>query len=161
MAIIRRLDFGEELLYRSIRLESLRESPEAFSSQYADAVARSDESWTDQANASAAGSDRVTLIAFEEQAVGLAALYRDEEEPDVGELIQMWVAPEVRGGQVATNLLDEIFRWAGSHRFLRVKAEVMNNNARALKFYENYGFTASADASQHSTTSVVLTKPVA
>ncbi len=76
------------------------------------------------------GSDRATFVAIKDQPVGLAALYRDENDLDVGELIQMWVAPVVRGESTATDLLLEIFRWAQSNRFSQVKAEVMRNNAR-------------------------------
>ncbi len=70
----------------------------------------------------------------------------------------MWVAPEVRGGAVATDLLLEVFRWAKSNRFALVKAEVMKTNARALRFYEKFGFTHSAD--NLATSSVILTKHV-
>jgi ribosomal protein S18 acetylase RimI-like enzyme len=158
MRITRRLNPGEGPLYRAVRLEALRESPEAFSSRHEDAVARSEQSWADQADSSATGSDRATFVTFEVQPVGLAALYRDEHAPDVGELIQMWVAPGVRGRSVATGLLLEIFRWAGSNRFAFVKAEVMKGNARALRFYEKFGFALSSD--HHTAFSVLLVKPV-
>jgi RimJ/RimL family protein N-acetyltransferase len=158
MRITRRLNPGEGHLYRAVRLEALRESPEAFSSRYEDAVARSDQSWADQADSSATGSNRATFVTMEDQPVGLAALYRDESAANVGELIQMWVAPEMRGGSVATDLLLEIFRWASSNRISYVKAEVMKSNARALRFYEKFGFSLSAD--NHTASSVILTKPV-
>jgi RimJ/RimL family protein N-acetyltransferase len=158
MRITRRLNSGEWHLYRTVRLEALRESPEAFSSRYEDAVARSDQSWADQADSSATGSNRATFVTLEDQPVGLAALYRDENAPDVGELIQMWIAPEFRGGSVATDLLLEVFQWAGSNRFASVKAEVMKGNARALRFYEKFGFSLSSD--KHTATSVLLTKSV-
>jgi hypothetical protein len=48
MRITRRLYLGEGHLYRAVRLETLRESPEAFSSRYEDALTRSDQSWADQ-----------------------------------------------------------------------------------------------------------------
>jgi RimJ/RimL family protein N-acetyltransferase len=160
MSIIRRLNLGEGPFYRAVRLEALRESPDAFSSRYDDAVARSEQSWAEQADSSAVGSDRATFVAIEEQPVGLAALYRDEKDLDVGELIQMWVAPGVRGESTATDLLLEIFRWAGSNRFSQVKAEVMRNNARALRFYEKFGFTVSADEAIRTGSSILLTKTV-
>jgi ribosomal protein S18 acetylase RimI-like enzyme len=141
MRITRRLNSGEGHLYRAVRLEALRESPDAFSSRYEDAVARSDQSWADQADSSAAGSDRATFVTLEEQPVGLAALYRDGDSADFGELIQMWVAPEVRGGGVAGELLEEVFRWASFNRFSFVTEEVMGTNARALRFYEKFGFS--------------------
>lgn len=158
MRITRRLNPGEGHLYRAVRLAALHESPEAFSSRYEDAVARSDQSWADQAYSSATGSDRATFVTLEDQPVGLAALYRDKNDTDVGELIQMWVAPEVRGGSVANDLLLEVFRWAKSNRFAFVKAEVMKSNARALRFYEKFGFSFSDE--NHTASSVLLTKPV-
>lgn len=158
MSITRRLNPGEGHLYRALRLEALHESPEAFSSRFEDAVARSDQSWADQADSSATGSNRATFVTLEDQPVGLATLYRDELDTDVGELIQMWVAPEVRGGSVAVDLLVEVFRWANSNRFALVKAEVMKSNARALRFYEKFGFSLSAD--NHTASSLLLTKPV-
>ena len=158
MRITRRLNPGEGHLYRAVRLEALRESPEAFLSRYEDAAARSDQSWADQADSSATGSDRATFVTFEDQPVGLAALYRDGNDPDAGELMQMWISPDVRGGPVAADLLLEVFQWAASNRFAFVKAEVMRSNARALRFYEKFGFSLSAE---HPTaSSVILTKAV-
>ena len=158
MRITRRLNPGEGQLYRAVRLEALRESPEAFCSRYEDAVARSDQSWADQADSSSSGSNRATFVTIEDQPVGLAALYRDEKNPDVGELIQMWVAPEVRGGSVATELLLEVFQWASSNRIATVKAEVITSNARALRFYEEFGFSLASD--KHTDSTVLLTKMV-
>lgn len=158
MRITRRLSPGEGPLYRAVRLESLRESPEAFSSRYEDAVARSEQSWADQADSSATGSNRATFVTLENQPVGLAALYRDENAPDVGELIQMWVDPDVRGGSVANDLLIEVFQWAGTNHFVSVKAEVMKSNGRALRFYEKFGFSLSDE--NHTASSVLLTRPV-
>lgn len=43
--------------------------------------------------ASAVGPDRATFVAIADDPVGLVALYRDETDPELGELIQMWVAP--------------------------------------------------------------------
>ena len=158
MTITRRLNPGEGQLYRAVRLEALRESPDAFSSRYEDAVARSDQSWADQADSSAAGSNRATFVTLADRPVGLAALYRDENDTDFGELLQMWVAPEVRGGSVAADVLREVFRWAHSNRFAFVKAEVVKTNARALRFYEKFGFSRSDD--RHTASCVLLTMPV-
>ena len=157
MSTARRLNLGEGPLYRAVRLEALRESPDAFSSRYEEAIARSDQSWADQADSSSTGSDRATFVILEDQPVGLAALYRDQSDSEVGELIQMWVSPEARGRSAAADLLLVIVGWAGSNRFSHVKAEVMKNNARALRFYEKFGFAVSADESVHSTSSIILT----
>lgn len=160
MSIIRRLNQGEAALYREVRLASLRESPGAFASRYEDAIARSDRSWRDQADASAAGRDRATFIILDGEPVGLAALYRDPHAREEGELIQMWVAPEKRGGPLAAELIGEIFRWAADNGYSRVRAEVMRDNPRALRFYRKCGFTAPSDGTVHAGSSVILTRPV-
>jgi RimJ/RimL family protein N-acetyltransferase len=140
MIITRRLNPGEGRLYRAVRLEALRESPGAFLSRYEDAVGRSDESWAEQADGGATGSDRATFVTIVDRPVGVVSLYRDEDEPEVGELLQMWVAPEVRGGTVAADLLMAVLGWAEGNGFGVVKAEVMKTNVRAFRFYEKFGF---------------------
>lgn len=161
MITIRRLKQGEAGLYRELRLEALRESPEAFGTTLAEALARDGQSWTDQADGSASGTDRATFVAVaSDRLAGLAALYRDAGDPGMGELIQMWVAPEWRGGPVAGELLGAIFRWAGENGFSRVSAEVMAGNARALGFYRKCGFTGTAGQVKAAGGNVVLTKAV-
>ena len=137
---IRRLDCGEGELYRSVRLEALRESPEAFSSSYEAALGRSMESWADQTDAAAEGGDRAIFIVHDDRPVGLAALYRDQESSGQGELIQMWIAPSHRNGGVGEALLNHLFEWAARHSFAVVKAVVTTGNQRALRFYLKYGF---------------------
>lgn len=159
MKTIRRLRIGEGALYRSVRLESLSDSPKAFSTKYEEALARSEDSWNAQADSTASGSDRATFVFIDEEPCGLGAVYRDDESA-VGELIQMWISPEHRGGSAAKDLLNKIFKWAAMNGFLRIKAEVEKDNGRAIRFYQKFGFVASNDLNFHSDSSVMLTKPV-
>ena len=156
MHVIRRLNVGEALLYRAVRLESLQDSPAAFLTTYEFASARDDESWVAQADASAQGSDRATFVVLADRPIGLGALYRDPDEPARGELIQMWVSADHRGTSLAAELLDHIFEWASRHRFCSIRAQVMAGNSRAFRFYEKYGFEPGASKDGHAT----LTKEV-
>ena len=138
---IRRLKIGEASLYRKVRLESLKESPDAFSSTYDSALQRSYDSWQDQADSTAIGSDRATFLVLDEgEPVGLAALYREEELPTEGELIQVWISPTLRGSHSAARLMDAIFAWADLNGINIINAEVISSNERALRFYRRYGF---------------------
>jgi ribosomal protein S18 acetylase RimI-like enzyme len=137
---VRRLIAGEGSLYRSVRLESLRESPEAFATSYESALERAAESWQAQADGSASGSDRATFVVLAERPIGLGAIYRDPDRPHEGELIQVWVSPESRGGEVAADLMNTLLHWAASNGFETLRAEVTPNNPRALRFYEKFGF---------------------
>lgn len=138
--MIRRLKPGEAALYRALRLEALRESPQAFSTTYASALERNEDSWIQQADGSATGPDRATFVVIAERPVGLAAIYRNTNDLSAGELIQMWIAPQYRGGPFASELLEALLGWAARQGFGTIRAEVTPGNQRALRFYQKCGF---------------------
>ncbi len=141
MISVRRLRLGEGDLYKRLRVAALSESPEAFGTTLAEANARSEESWQQQADNSARGHDRATLIAIaNEEPVGMAALYRDSQDQSLGELIQVWVDPAYRGGDSAKKLITEILIWAKRNNFMQVTAWVVKENQRMLRFLEKCGF---------------------
>lgn len=148
---------GESDLLKRIRLTALKDAPYAFSSTYASVLRRSAESWQEQADSTASGSDRATFIAFSENVpIGIAVLYRDKDKVDAGELLQVWVSPEYRGTTVTMDLMDTIFKWAGENNFCEVIVGVTKANARAIKFYIKLGFSALEETSE----GVYLTKEV-
>lgn len=149
MITVRRIGIGESELFKRIRLKALKDAPYAFPSTYASAIQRSVESWREQADRSAVGSDRATFIVYSEDVpVGMAALYRLEDNVDTGELIQVWVSPKYRGTTVIINLMDTIFKWARENNFREVIAGVNKANSRALKFYIKYGFSTLEETSE-------------
>jgi RimJ/RimL family protein N-acetyltransferase len=142
MITTRRIQSGEVELFKKMRLMALQDAPYAFSSTYESALRRTDESWREQAERTAQGMDRATFISFsDEEPVGMAALYRLENQADVGELLQVWVAPGQRGGQAARSLMDAVFTWAGENHFCKIIASVRRENPGAIQFYLKYGFT--------------------
>jgi RimJ/RimL family protein N-acetyltransferase len=148
MISVRRIQISEGELFKRMRLTALCESPSVFASTYEAALRRSPESWSKQANSTAQGSDRSTFIAFSDDSpIGIAALYRTEEENDVGELLQMWVSPEYRGKGVAHGLMAAVFQWASANGFRTVVATITKGNVRALRFYQNCGFKLESEAS--------------
>jgi RimJ/RimL family protein N-acetyltransferase len=136
---------------------ALRDSPHAFPTTYDAAVQRSAESWREQAERTTQGTDRATFIAFSDDIpIGMTALYRSEDNVDVGELLQVWVSPEHRGTRLAWDLIDAIFEWARENSFRKIIAGVTKGNGRALKFYIKYGFSIMEETS----TGVYLVKEV-
>ncbi|MBN1919983.1 MAG: GNAT family N-acetyltransferase [Anaerolineae bacterium] len=146
MLTVRRLRVGEGQLFRQLRLAALYEAPYAFASTYQSALDRSPESWDEQADGTAQGSERATFIAFaDELPVGIAALYRCPADAKAGELLQVWVDPVYRHTEVARNLLDAVFQWARAHGFGSVFATITEGNARALAFYRKHGFEVAGE----------------
>ena len=141
MLTIRRIGLNEGKLYREIRLTSMADSPDAFSTTLEEAKDRSLESWSEQADSAAAGSDRAIFLAFiEDKPVGIAALYRDAEDQALGELVQVWVIPAHRGSRVAGELLDSLLSWARNSSYERLSAWVNGENQRAARFFWKHGF---------------------
>jgi ribosomal protein S18 acetylase RimI-like enzyme len=159
--IIRRIRIGEADLFKQIRLTSLQDAPYAFSSNYDAALHRSAESWCEQADGTALGTDRATFIAFMDGIpVGIAAVYRIEGQVNVGEVLQVWVDPEHRGTSVARDLMDIVVKWAGENNFHKIIATVTGGNARAVKFYTQYGFSIMSQSSLPDSDGISLAKEI-
>ena len=149
MITLRRLRVGEVELFKQIRLAALQDAPYAFPTTYDSALQRTAESWHEQAERTAQGTDRATFIAFSDDLpIGMTALYRREDTVDTGELLQVWVSPEHRGTKVAWDLMDAIFKWARENNFRRIIAGVTKGNDRALRFYIKYGFTLHEESAE-------------
>ena len=138
---VRRIKIGEGSLCKRIRLTSLSDSPNAFSTTFENTSRRDLDSWNEQADSTAVGIDRVTIFAFfNDEPVGIAALYRDDQNMDSGEVIQFWVDPAHRAGLVARKLIEELFSWAMKYDFERLFTWVEKGNERAIRFFRKYGF---------------------
>jgi len=146
MNAVRRIESGQVELYKQLRLAALQDAPEAFATTYESARFRTEESWRKQVEEAANGADRAIFIAYDhDQPVGLAGLYRDDDESHVGELIQVWVAPAFRGKPMAGQLMDAVTNWARRQQFKTIKALVKKESSRALTFYRKCGFTQITD----------------
>lgn len=52
----------------------------------------------------------------------------------------MYVKPEFRGQGIIQNIIEKLKNWSVSKNILEARLEVYNNNASALKAYQNNGF---------------------
>lgn len=150
MHTIRRIKSGETDLFRDIRLRSLRESPEAFVSNYESARERSWESWVEQAGASVSGSECCTVLALSGSiVVGIAALYQqDDGNCKSGEIIQMWVDPEYRDQRLGSQIVEHLLLWARMEGYTEILATIHVENAVVVNFYEKLGFELDQTATE-------------
>jgi len=142
--VIKRLTQEDGQRLRSLRLRSLLDAPEAFGGTHAEALLRTDESWTQQIK------DMPHFVAVSgENDVGLVRCCRDEEDHKTLCLMSMWVAPEARGTGMAGALIDALVAWAREHAFERVILDVTNDNLPALSLYEKKGFRPTGRVGSH------------
>jgi ribosomal protein S18 acetylase RimI-like enzyme len=132
--------------FREIRLRSLLDSPDAFSSTFGEESSRSDRSWRDWAAGRwRDGTAIVFLARADRRPVGTATGTAYEAEPGVAHVFAMWVAPDARGAGVGRALLDAVAGWARDRGCGRLVLSVTESNAVARAFYEAHGFSDTGE----------------
>ena len=140
-AAIRTLGPDDVERYRVLRLEGLRDSPEAFSSDYAENARYPIETFAQRI---AAERDRWVLGAFDGEALVGVAGYMRMQGAKVNHRATVWgmyVTPRVRGRGIGAELLARLIAQARAEPGLEQLAlSVTVGNAPARNLYSRAGF---------------------
>ncbi|MEN8240246.1 MAG: GNAT family N-acetyltransferase [Actinomycetota bacterium] len=147
MIDVRRLRHDEWRVLRQIRLEAIRDSPDAFFTPLAEAEAYPDTVWQDRARMAALGEGQVTAIATDgEMPVGMAVgLLRPDVTPDVVAVVSVYIAPPQRRFGIGAAVMSIVEEWASSRGASQTSLWVVETNDRARRFYESIGYRATTD----------------
>src|SRR5688500_386234 len=138
---VRRFAPDEWRIYRDLRLAALADSPDAFGSTYARESGRTDADWQQRLTTAAATLTELPLVALVNQTpVGLAWGRRDDLDPSVGHLFQVWVSPEHRGRGIARLLTNAVVAWAQQLGLRTLRLGVTASHPAALRLYRRAGF---------------------
>jgi ribosomal protein S18 acetylase RimI-like enzyme len=138
---VRRLAAHEWRVYRALRLEALRDAPDAFGSTLAREEAFSDDVWMDRLSAGAVSPTELPLIAEDgERPIGLAWARIAPEDSDVAAVYQVWVDPEYRHRGVGRLMIDTVLDWARAAGVRQLLLSVALGPGSALEFYRRAGF---------------------
>jgi GNAT superfamily N-acetyltransferase len=140
MVLVRATALDDWQAMRDIRLQALRDAPDAFGSTHAREVAFAPAEW--HRRAARDGSFLAFIPGLTEPA-GLAGGY--EEEPGVTELVSMFVRPQARGHGVGEALIDAVAAWAKDQGATSVHLWVTDTNKPAIRLYERCGFTVTPE----------------
>jgi GNAT superfamily N-acetyltransferase len=125
---------------RQIRLRSLADASEAFTSTLEQKSAYDEEKWRDLATTGR------WYVAYDEGLVGVAVGVEGwSGYPKKRELVGMWVAPSHRRLGVARRLLEQIKTWAGSEGATTLRLGVREGNEHALAAYLSMGMRPSGE----------------
>ena len=129
--------------YKTLRLQSLQDAPNAFGSTYAEEVVRSDGVWaTRLQHALASQKAQIFFALLDGQACGLVwCKSLDDVEATVA-LYQMWVAPQARRCGAGSALINAALAWSRSKAAQRLQLEVTTSETAAIRFYQQHGFVA-------------------
>lgn len=155
--IIRAVEAHEWAMYRDVRLSALADAPDAFCTTLADEQARALDSWaTRLAQAAVSGQDHPLIAELAGAPVGMLWAKRDDADPGVVNLFQMWVAPEGRGRGVAAALLAQAVAWARAAQARVVQLDVTSGGTAAARLYLRAGFCNVGPASPRSPGSPIM-----
>jgi GNAT superfamily N-acetyltransferase len=138
VTIIRALNAEDWQAVRDVRLRSLADAPEAFTSTSDRELAYDESKWRDLAVTGrwfVADDDGLVGVA-----VGVDGWSGDRNRR---ELVGMWVAPTHRGQGIAGQLLATVKAWAASEGATTLTLGVREGNKRALAAYTSMGMLLS------------------
>jgi ribosomal protein S18 acetylase RimI-like enzyme len=146
----------ESVVYRAIRLESLKKFPESFCADYEEALKT--EKFRIEYDIENQLAERFVLGAFnEDQLIGICTFVKDEN--DRGNIYQMYVKEEYQGRNIGLHLIQKVIEEACSHfKSIEIYLEVKHNNAKAFNLYKKIGFVEISDAQQKEINPSVLMK---
>ncbi|HRW18861.1 MAG TPA: GNAT family N-acetyltransferase [Dermatophilaceae bacterium] len=124
--------------FKSVRLEALGDSPEAFSATHDEEAAFDEPTW----RARLERSPRF-LASRDGTVVGTASLgvhESDDDFHDSGEIFGLWVTPRARGTGVATALAAAAAKQAQRDGRSHIVYWVSTDNGRAVAFASGLGF---------------------
>ncbi|MEM7362487.1 MAG: GNAT family N-acetyltransferase [Pseudomonadota bacterium] len=139
---VRPFTADEWQVYKSVRLEALRDSPDAFATTYAESVGRDDNQWRERLKvATSEASKQLPLAVFEgERVVGQCWVIQEEDDSSRANVIQMWVAPAFRGLGLSRRLLLATIEWATQNSVEVMTLGVTQGETPARRLYESVGF---------------------
>jgi ribosomal protein S18 acetylase RimI-like enzyme len=143
--IVRQFKTTEWQAYKDLRLNALKESPEAFGSIYEDAVKNEDINWKNRLAQTSAKNDYPMVALVGDEFAGLGWVMVEPPENDVAHLYQMWVDPRFRRLGLGRALVESGINWTRSRGTKSMLLEVTCGDRPARRLYDSLGFVSKGD----------------
>jgi GNAT superfamily N-acetyltransferase len=138
---IRTLAPHEVDLHRDIRLQALRDAPDAFGTIASEAEAQPLSYWEDLTRSVTEPGRHVMFLACEGDTVlGSAYGLLDPDQREAGRVGGMWVTPAARRLGVGRALLQAVMAWARGRRLKRLGLWAPAHSPAAVALYQQAGF---------------------
>jgi len=132
------------LIFKSVRLRALQDSPRAFGSTYAKEAQLTGADWIER-TARWNGERGAGFLAMDDDhdgaACGIAGVFLDQDDPARAHLVSMWTAPTHRRLGVGSLLVNQVRDWARLRGARTLLLMVTSVNESAISFYQRLGFT--------------------
>lgn len=150
--VVRRVRSDEVAEFKAIRLRALADTPDAFGQTLANAQAMPESLWIERVTNGAAGEVSVILVAVDritEEWLGMTGSYFEDNEPEIANIVSVWVAPEARRRGVGRRLQAAAQAWAVFRGAREQRLWVTDTNEAARNLYLAEGFTLTGTTQPH------------
>src|SRR5579872_5856529 len=113
MVTVRETAMEEWQILRDIRLEALRDAPEAFGSTHDEQAALEEADWR---RAISLGGTFLAYVTEANRAKPAGTVCGLHEKPGTVELVSMWVRPQARGDGIGEALVTAVVDWASARK---------------------------------------------
>ena len=122
-------------LFREVRLNALRDTPNAFGSTLERERTHLEADWKNRLER----TESKTFIAFSDDAKPVGLIVGAPYGEDAG-LFAMWVDASERRKGIGGILVDAVIQWAKEIGYARILLDVADENAAAIALYQHKGF---------------------
>lgn len=134
---------ADALAYRDLRLEALRQHPEAFGSDYETYQAKPMAYWIQRLRFDDPENGVILYFAVAGgQLIGMCGISHTDapKSRHSSYLVSLYVRPDWRGRRIAEGLMAACLDWARGHEITIVKLGVTVKNTPAIRCYARCGF---------------------
>jgi RimJ/RimL family protein N-acetyltransferase len=130
--------------FRRLRLEALKDRPDAYAAAFEAEAAEPEEFWINRlARADGEIAGAIYFAESTEGLIGMAGIWRLEGRKvrHSGTIWGVYVRPRWRGQRIGDALVRACVEWARRHRMRIVRLATAAGNEAAVRCYERCGFT--------------------
>ena len=137
------LPVNEWQAYKTLRLEALKNDPQAFASSYQEIALKADSFWQSRLSEANQGRGNWLLFARENQSLlGMIGAFIDEAQKDTAIIISVYVARQARRRGIGKKLMAAILQAIKNDGIKTARLEVSTEQIAAIQLYKNSGFKA-------------------
>lgn len=140
---IRPIRADEVAEFRALRLEALREHPEAYGGTLEEAVALPLDEWHKRLQTNLGGPRGILYVAEAQgELIGMAGISRPEAAKlrHTGMIWGVYLRRSGRGAAMSDRLIEACVSWAQAHELRIVRLSVVTTNVAAIRLYARCGF---------------------
>jgi len=139
---IRSIEMSDLAAFKALRLEALKNHPEAFGTDYHESLGEPDSNWIERVRDSVNSDTNCLFLAdAEDELAGMLGVFRSRgaKNRHAGTVWGVYVRPAYRGQKLVDRMMHEALEWC-TQRGIRIVRLSATNSTAAVRCYLRCGF---------------------